>query len=58
MRWTNIKRLLLDRCRLPFPIESNPAHPVEPVTPAHSGEGSGNEQSSWEAAWIDLGGEG
>jgi hypothetical protein len=57
MQSTHLKRLVLDCSRLPLPIAPNPAHPVEAVTPAHPGEGSGNEKASWEAAWIDLGGE-
>jgi hypothetical protein len=58
MQWTHLKRLLLDRCRLPLPIPTSLAHSSEPATHAHPGEGIEGEHSSWEADWIDLGGEG
>jgi hypothetical protein len=58
MQCTHLNRLVLDWSRLPFLIAANPAHPVESVTSAHAGDGAGDEQTSWEAAWIDLGGEG
>jgi hypothetical protein len=45
MQCTHLKRLVLDWCRLPFPIATNSAHPAEQVTAAHPGEGSGNEEA-------------
>jgi hypothetical protein len=59
MQWTNLVALVMKHCELPVANHGYPGQPrariVDPHAPAELVDA---ESSTWENAWIDLGGEG